>query len=29
MMEVSIIFGVASYILGMYVGRHWKAFTEE
>lgn len=29
MIELSIIFGVASYILGMYVGRHWETFTEE
>lgn len=29
MIELIILVMVASYIAGIYVGRHWKEFTQE
>mgnify|MGYP006877565277 FL=1 len=29
MIELIILVMVASYVAGIYVGRHWKEFTQE
>jgi hypothetical protein len=29
MIELIIVVMVASYVAGIYVGRHWKEFTQE
>lgn len=29
MIEFTIVLAVVSYVAGIYVGRHWKEFTEE
>lgn len=29
MIELTIIVMVASYVAGIYVGRHWREFTQE
>lgn len=29
MIELIIVVMIASYVAGIYVGRHWKEFTQE